>query len=146
MGLHGDLNQLERTQIINKYKQNNKEVMALISTDLASRGLDVDNIEVVINFQVAKENESYIHRIGRTGRREGQQAKAYTLLMANEVGLLKWVESRLGDHRQTWLNSLGLQERNQLRNQYQEDLDKFKKGIDQSKVKDYEKASLILKK
>lgn len=63
--LHGDKVQNERTDIINKFKLNSN---LLIATDVASRGLDIPEIKTVINYDIPKDSDTYIHRIGRTGR------------------------------------------------------------------------------
>jgi len=63
--LHGDKVQNERTDIINKFKLNSS---LLIATDVASRGLDIPEIKTVINYDIPKDSDTYIHRIGRTGR------------------------------------------------------------------------------
>ena len=64
--LHGDIRQLTREKTMRTFKSGNLPV--LIATDVASRGIDVDDVDCVINYDVPEENEYYIHRIGRTGR------------------------------------------------------------------------------
>jgi ATP-dependent RNA helicase DeaD len=64
--IHGDLKQELRTLVMNKFK--NHEIEHLICTDVAARGIDVDNLDVVFNFDLPQELENYVHRIGRTGR------------------------------------------------------------------------------
>ncbi|CAK9059467.1 unnamed protein product [Durusdinium trenchii] len=76
--LHGDLDQKQRDSALYRFKQG--EVRVLVATDLASRGLDVRNCAVVVNFDAPKSAEDYVHRIGRTGRAE-DSGEAYTLLM-----------------------------------------------------------------
>jgi ATP-dependent RNA helicase DDX42 len=76
--LHGDKTQFERTQIINSFKLNNE---LLVATDVASRGLDVREIKTVINYDPPKDSDTYIHRIGRTGRAGDKDGTAYTLLL-----------------------------------------------------------------
>jgi ATP-dependent RNA helicase RhlE len=66
--LHGDMSQRERTRTINRFKNN--EIQILVATDVAARGIDVDDITHVINFDLPRQVEDYIHRIGRTGRAE----------------------------------------------------------------------------
>src|SRR5690606_32828330 len=63
---HGDKNQSDRQTALNKFK--NKEVNILIATDVAARGLDIDDLDAVINFDMPNVPETYVHRIGRTGR------------------------------------------------------------------------------
>ena len=64
--LHGDMKQALRNQVIKGFK--NKDFNIFVATDVAARGIDVSNLTHVINFSVPDEHESYIHRIGRTGR------------------------------------------------------------------------------
>ncbi|MEG2596817.1 MAG: DEAD/DEAH box helicase [Oscillospiraceae bacterium] len=65
-GLHGDMRQIVRTQVMNNFKAGKTKI--LIATDVAARGIDVDDIEAVFNFDIPQEFEYYIHRIGRTAR------------------------------------------------------------------------------
>ncbi len=75
--LHGDISQTRRTQNLNSFK--NKEVKYLIASDVAARGIDIDDLKHVINFDIPASKEEYIHRIGRTGR-AGNHGKSYTLI------------------------------------------------------------------
>ena len=75
--IHGDVHQIERTNIINKFRKG--EYLILIATDLASRGLDINTISTVINYECPNDLETYIHRIGRTSRTELKDGKAITL-------------------------------------------------------------------
>ena len=77
-GLHGDLSQAERNRIMQRFKAG--EINVLVATDVAARGIDVSNVDAVINYDVPEENEHYTHRIGRTGRakREGASYLFYT--------------------------------------------------------------------
>ena len=76
--LHGDLSQAERNRIMQRFKAG--EINVLVATDVAARGIDVDDVDAVFNYEVPEENEYYIHRIGRTGRakREGASYLFYT--------------------------------------------------------------------
>ena len=76
--LHGDLSQAERNRIMQRFKAG--EINVLVATDVAARGLDVSDVDAVINYDVPEENEHYTHRIGRTGRakREGASYLFYT--------------------------------------------------------------------
>lgn len=75
-GLHGDMKQSSRTQVLNAFK--NGRLNILIATDVAARGIDVDDVDAVFNYDIPQDNEYYIHRIGRTGR-AGKTGAAYTL-------------------------------------------------------------------
>lgn len=76
--LHGDLRQAERNRIMQRFKAG--EINVLVATDVAARGIDVSDVDAVINYDVPEENEHYTHRIGRTGRakREGASYLFYT--------------------------------------------------------------------
>ena len=65
-GLHGDMKQLQRTTVMNSFRRG--RVSILVATDVAARGIDVSDLDYVINFDIPKEPDSYVHRIGRTGR------------------------------------------------------------------------------
>jgi superfamily II DNA/RNA helicase len=77
--LKGDLNQKQRHDSISRFRNNQCKIM--IATDIAARGIDVDNVTSVINFDVAGDADTHCHRIGRTGR-AGRKGTAYTFLQA----------------------------------------------------------------
>ena len=87
--LHGDMSQRERTRTINRFKNN--EIQILVATDVAARGIDVDDITHVINFDIPRQVEDYIHRIGRTGRAE-RKGKAISLVTDKEKFMLQRIE------------------------------------------------------
>ena len=76
-GLHGDMKQASRTQVLSAFKSGNINV--LIATDVAARGIDVEGVDCVFNYDLPQDNEYYIHRIGRTGR-AGKSGAAYTII------------------------------------------------------------------
>lgn len=76
-GLHGDMKQQSRTQVLNAFKSG--RINILIATDVAARGIDVDDVDAVFNYDIPQDNEYYIHRIGRTGR-AGRSGSAYTIV------------------------------------------------------------------
>lgn len=76
-GLHGDMKQQSRTQVLNAFKGGRLNI--LIATDVAARGIDVDDVDAVFNYDIPQDNEYYIHRIGRTGR-AGRSGTAYTIV------------------------------------------------------------------
>ena len=88
-GLHGDMRQIERDAIMARYR--NGLINVLVATDVAARGLDIDNIEAVFNYDIPLDVEYYVHRIGRTGR-AGKEGRAYTFVVGREV-------SRMWDYR-----------------------------------------------
>lgn len=88
-GLHGDLSQAQRDRVMKKFR--NSEIELLVATDVAARGIDVDNVTHVINYDIPQDPESYVHRIGRTGR-AGKRGLAITLVTPREFKLLKQIE------------------------------------------------------
>ncbi|MGD9559815.1 MAG: DEAD/DEAH box helicase [Oscillospiraceae bacterium] len=84
--LHGDLSQAERNKIMGRFKEGKLRV--LVSTDVAARGIDVDDVDAVINYDLPPSNEYYTHRIGRTGRAK-KKGVAYILYMPDEKKRLK---------------------------------------------------------
>lgn len=87
--LHGDMKQMIRTRVMNRFKSGDVEL--LVATDVAARGIDVDNIEVVINYDLPQDEEYYVHRIGRTGR-AGKAGKSYTFIVGREIIELKNIQ------------------------------------------------------
>ena len=75
--IHGDIPQSKREAVMQKFREGKLRVF--VATDVASRGIDVDDVDAVFNYDVPEENEYYIHRIGRTGRAR-RHGVAYTLL------------------------------------------------------------------
>ena len=66
-GLHGDMKQSQRDRVMNGFRNGRTDI--LVATDVAARGIDVDDVEAVFNYDVPQDDEYYVHRIGRTGRR-----------------------------------------------------------------------------
>ena len=81
-GLHGDMRQIERDAIMARFR--NGLINVLVATDVAARGIDVDDIEAVFNYDIPQDVEYYVHRIGRTGR-AGKEGRAYTFVVGREV-------------------------------------------------------------
>ncbi len=77
VAIHGDLKQSQRTQVMKRFKMGRANI--LIATDVAARGIDVDDVEAVFNYDIPQELEYYVHRIGRTGR-AGKSGASYTLV------------------------------------------------------------------
>ena len=84
--LHGDLNQMMRERVLKNFR--NGAVEVLIATDVAARGLDVNDIDLVVNLELPYDEEDYIHRIGRTGR-AGRKGKAVSFLSGREIFLFQ---------------------------------------------------------
>src|SRR5271170_3696240 len=90
--IHSDLEQQDRTLILIKF--DNKSCRILVATDLASRGLDVKDVSVVINYDLPSDHELYVHRIGRTGR-AGQEGLALSLFTKSEGTILRNISDYL---------------------------------------------------
>lgn len=91
--IHGRMVQEERFEVIDQFKKG--KFRYLVATDIASRGIDVEDISLVISYDVPQDKERYIHRIGRTGR-AGKMGKAIMLVTANEENLVKEIEEYMG--------------------------------------------------
>ena len=88
-GLHGDLSQAQRDKVMNGFRSGTTEI--LIATDVAARGIDVDDVEAVINYDVPQDIEYYVHRIGRTGR-AGRSGRSFTLVVGREIYKIREIE------------------------------------------------------
>jgi len=92
-GIHGDLSQAQREKVLQRFKS--KKITILVATDVAARGIDVDNLTHVINHALPQDPESYVHRIGRTGR-AGKKGIAITLVAPSETRKLYAIERMTG--------------------------------------------------
>ncbi len=87
--LHGDMKQRQRDKVMNRFRTGNVEI--LVATDVAARGIDVDDIDIVFNYDVPQHEEYYVHRIGRTGR-AGRFGRAFTFVAGKEIRKLKYIQ------------------------------------------------------
>lgn len=85
-GLHGDMNQTQRTNVMAKFKAGTLEI--LVATDVAARGIDVEDLEAVFNYDLPQDEEAYVHRIGRTGR-AGKSGRAFSFVSGRDIYKLK---------------------------------------------------------
>jgi ATP-dependent RNA helicase DeaD len=85
-GLHGDMSQAQRQNTLDKFRKNTLEI--LVATDVAARGIDVDNVEAVFNYDLPADEEYYVHRIGRTGR-AGKNGRAFTFVSGRDIYKLR---------------------------------------------------------
>ncbi len=92
-GLHGDMEQKQREVTIRAFKQGGIDIF--VATDVAARGLDVNDVTHVFNYHIPFDSESYVHRIGRTGR-GGKTGEAITLVSPNELRTIKRIEKDVG--------------------------------------------------
>jgi len=93
LALHGDLDQRERDQVLIRFSQ--RSVSVLVATDVAARGLDIEQLEAVINVDVTQDIEQHVHRIGRTGR-AGHDGLALSLVSMDEMGRIGRIELAQG--------------------------------------------------
>ena len=89
-GIHGDLDQNKRLRVLRDFKNGNLDV--LVATDVAARGLDISGVTHVYNYDIPQDPESYVHRIGRTGR-AGKTGQSITFVSPNEMGYLQIIEN-----------------------------------------------------
>lgn len=88
-GIHGDLTQQKRMSVLRQFKAG--ELDFLVATDVAARGLDIQNVTHVYNYDIPQDPDSYVHRIGRTGR-AGKSGVSVTFVVPNEIGYLRTIE------------------------------------------------------
>lgn len=91
--LHGDMSQGQRDRVMNGFRNGTVEI--LVATDVAGRGIDVNNVEAVFNYDLPRDDEDYIHRIGRTGR-AGKTGIAFTFIVGKQIYNLKRIERTNG--------------------------------------------------
>lgn len=91
--LHGDMNQNQREKVMRGFRNGSVEI--LVATDVAGRGIDVKNIEAVFNYDLPRDDEDYIHRVGRTGR-AGKSGTAFTFISKKQVQSIKRIERANG--------------------------------------------------
>lgn len=89
-GIHGDLDQGKRLRVLRDFKNDNLDI--LVATDVAARGLDISGVTHVYNYDIPQDPESYVHRIGRTGR-AGKHGQSITFVSPNEMGYLAIIEN-----------------------------------------------------
>ncbi len=87
--LHGDINQMARTRVMEKFR--NSAFDLLVATDVAARGIDVEHVEAVFNYDLPYDSEDYVHRIGRTGR-AGRKGLAITFVQGRDIYMLNRIE------------------------------------------------------
>jgi len=92
-GLHGDIEQMQRDEIVKKFRR--AQVKVLVATDVAARGLDIKDVTHVFNYHIPFDPQSYVHRIGRTGR-AGKDGRAITLVTTQEFRELARIQKDVG--------------------------------------------------
>ncbi len=154
-GLHGGLNQNQRDRVMSAFRD--KRIKVLVATDVAARGIDVDNVEAVFNFDLPQDTDYYVHRIGRTGR-AGNSGKAFSFVARRDNNQLKKIrrhtKSRIDQGNIPTLNDIEKIKFKHLIDDIAEyieteDLSKYLKMIENSLNNDYsvkEIAAALLKK
>ena len=129
--IHGDMKQSLRINVMNKFKRGDIEV--LIATDVAARGLDIDDVESVFNFDMPTHEEYYVHRIGRTGR-AGRAGSAFTFVTGRDFYLLrnvmKYTKKKIKKHPIPTISDIETIKTSIF-------LEKIKKKIDEGKLEKY---------
>lgn len=123
-GLHGDLKQTQRTQVMQNFK--NGTVSILVATDVAARGIDVDDVEYVFNYDLPQDFEYYIHRIGRTGR-AGKEGTAVSLVSGRKQLILL---GEISEYIKAEIKEIKLPKKEQI---ISERLERFKNNIIEKK-------------
>jgi len=91
--IHGDMAQSQRDRVMSKFRRGHSTIPTiLVATDVAARGIDVRNVDAVINYDVPRDDEYYVHRIGRTARM-GKAGHAFTLVLPTEMGKLRDIQT-----------------------------------------------------
>ena len=152
-GLHGDMEQRQRETVIKGFKENSVKV--LVATDVAARGIHVNNISHVFNYHIPFDPESYVHRIGRTGR-AGTKGKAITLLTPLEFKELQRIKQKVGtsmghafipsknDLRASTVDTLVKKvEEHKIYDEAHKVLDQLKQDIDEEQIM-YKLVSMLL--
>lgn len=149
--LHGDMTQQARDKVMNKFRNGN--IGILVATDVAARGLDINGVDLVINYDVPQNNDDYIHRIGRTAR-AGKTGFAFTLVSKDEIPRFnnilksnKITEKEIPTHSEIDIIKVNLILNNVQKSK--ENLNKYIKIIENNKNKnftDLELAAALLKR
>ncbi len=130
-GLHGDLKQNQRDNVMGKFRNGNIDI--LVATDVAARGLDVDDIDMVVNYDVPQDEEYYVHRIGRTAR-AGRAGRAVSFVSGREIYKLKDIQK----FTKTKIVRLDLPTLSEIQDQYADSiLAKIREEIESEDLKKY---------
>ncbi|TJX15395.1 DEAD/DEAH box helicase [Tissierella creatinini] len=131
-GLHGDLKQNQRDNVMGKFRKGTIEI--LIATDVAARGLDVDDVDLVINYDMPQDEEYYVHRIGRTAR-AGREGRAFSFVAGRDIYKLKDIQR----YTKTSIERRDLPTLKDIESRYTTTmLDKIKEEIDKGELSKYE--------
>ncbi len=137
-GIHGDIKQIQRERIMKRLK--NAEIQILVATDVVARGIDIEDLDLVINYDIPQEEEYYVHRIGRTGR-NGHIGKSFTFVVGKErskmFSIQKYANTKMKQGKIPTIEEV-----NNVKNV--EIIDKVQKVIDENKYKNEELFNKLL--
>ncbi len=136
--IHGGMEQRDRLRVMNDFKRGYFRYM--VATDVAARGIDIDDISLVINYDIPQDSESYVHRIGRTGR-IGREGKAITFVTQNETKFLNDIHKYIGKE----INLKERPDKETVNNLEQKFLDKSNKAPEIKETKGSELSKEIMK-
>ena len=136
--IHGDITQQKRTSVINAFRRS--EVEILVATDVAARGLDISGVTHVYNYDITQDPESYVHRVGRTGR-AGKEGMSITFVVPNEMAYLRSIE-KMTNKEMTPLAPPSLQEAQQ--GQVQQLIDELNTSLETGGLEHYRETTKIL--
>ncbi|MCR6546559.1 DEAD/DEAH box helicase [Dehalobacterium formicoaceticum] len=136
--IHGGMEQRDRLRVMNNFKQG--KFRYLLATDVAARGIDIDNITLVINFDIPQDRESYVHRIGRTGRLN-KMGKAITFVTQNEKLFLDDIHKYIGKE----IILMGRPEKETVQDVKQEFVEKINTTPEMKEIKGAELSKEIMK-
>lgn len=132
-GLHGDLKQSQRDTVMGKFRKSTIDI--LVATDVAARGLDVDDVDLVINYDMPQDEEYYVHRIGRTAR-AGREGAAFSFVAGRDIYKLKDIQK----YTKTKIERRDLPTLKDIEERYTSSmLEKIKEEVDKGDLSKYEK-------
>ena len=130
-GLHGDLKQNQRDAVMGKFRKGTIDI--LVATDVAARGLDVDEVDMVINYDIPQDEEYYVHRIGRTAR-AGRDGTAFSFVSGREIYKLKDIQK----YTKTKIERRDLPTLKDIKEQYTDTiLGKIREGVESEDLSKY---------
>lgn len=114
-GLHGDLKQSQRDNVMKKFRDNTIDI--LVATDVAARGIDVGNVDIVFNYDLPQDEEYYVHRIGRTAR-AGRKGKAFTFVVGRDIykldEIIKYTKAKIDYLELPTISDIDLTKKNRV--------------------------------
>ena len=132
-GLHGDLKQSQRDTVMGKFRKGTIDI--LVATDVAARGIDVDDVDLVVNYDLPQDEEYYVHRIGRTAR-AGREGKAFSFVAGKDIYKLRDIQR----YTKTKIARMDLPTLKDIEANYTSIMfEKIKREIDNGDLSKYEK-------